>query len=57
MDTIKQLKQQPKEQQHPETIVSQWNNFKLLESQQIYFSVGKANIKHILIKREPLIGA
>lgn len=56
METIKQPKQQPNEQ-HPETIVSQWNNFKLLESQQIYFSVGKANIKHILIKREPLIGA
>ncbi len=57
MDTIKQPGKQPKEKQHPETIVSQWNNFKLLESQHIYFSVGKATIKHILIKREPLIGA
>ena len=56
MGSIKQPKTQ-QEQQHPETIVSQWNNFKLLESQQIYFSVGKATIKHILINREPLIGA
>jgi len=56
MGSIKQPETQ-QEQQHPEKIVSQWNNFKLLESQQIYFSVGKATIKHILIKREPLIGA